>query len=156
MEHLHQPRGDAREITDQQLQLSDPSVDTSEAPPRPPVTFAEAEVHNPYAVLVELHDHALSRTAEAPATFHLTELALSAAAVAWWSRWQPISMHRALVAGANLTDVAKAIGTTEADAYQRWSDWADAQAELIINGRQGVDPAEVTAVRERLDRYPRP
>jgi hypothetical protein len=55
-----------------------------------------------------------------------------------------------------LTDVAKAIGTTEADAYQRWSDWADAQAELIINGRQGVDPAEVTAVRERLDRYPRP
>lgn len=120
------------------------------------MTFAEAEAHNPYAVLVELHDHALSRTAEAPATFHLTELALSATAVAWWSRWQPISMHRAFVAGADLADVAKAIGTTEADAYRRWSEWADVQAELIIAGRRGVDPTEVAAVRQQLNRYPRP
>ena len=43
---------------------------------RPPVTFAEAEAHNAYTLL--------------------TELALSAAVVAWWFCWQAIMVHRAM------------------------------------------------------------
>src|SRR2546430_2181595 len=67
-------------------------------PGRPPLTFAEAEQRNPFALLGELRDHAMAlRVDEKPAEFHLTELALAAAVVAWWTRWQPIAMHRALV-----------------------------------------------------------
>jgi hypothetical protein len=87
---------------------------------------------------------------EKPAEFHLTELALSAAVVAWWSRWQPLSMHRALMAGASLAEVAAAAGCTEPEAYLRWADWAERQAKLSGAGRSGVDTDELTAIRARL------
>jgi hypothetical protein len=90
------------------------------------------------------------RVHEKPAAFHLTELALSAAVVAWWSRWQPIAMHRALLAGASLAEVAAATGLSEADAHERWSAWAEQQSQLVIAGRLGVEPEEVAAIRERL------
>ncbi len=166
MEQINQPRGDADEITAQQhAEPEQPAVRTevpvpiyqAEAPgQRPPVMFTEAETHNPFALLTELHDHAMAlRLEEKPPTFHLTELALSAAVVAWWSRWQPISMHRAFVAGASLAEVAAAVGTAEAEAYETWSAWAERQAQLVIAGRPGVDASEVAAVRARLgDRPP--
>ena len=146
MEH-NQPRGDVAEIRSEQHAQQ---VVPTEAPlQRPPVTFAEADAHNPFSLLIELHDHALSRTGEEPATFHLTELALSAAVVAWWSRWQPISMHRAFLAGASLADVAAAVGATETEAYAGWSAWANRQSALVVAGRAGVDAMEV-------DRHPSP
>src|SRR5947207_11811235 len=107
MEHPNQPRGAADEITAQPYTEPEHDVVPPEVPvyqaetpgQRPPVTFAEAEAHNPFALLAELHDHAMAlRIHEKPPDFHLTELALSAAVVAWWSRWQPIAMHRALLA----------------------------------------------------------
>src|SRR5436305_14389999 len=126
MEEINQPRGDADEITsgqhtqpdqerDQYALPSEVPVYQAEAPgQRPPVTFTEAEAHNPFALLTELHDHAMAlRLHEKPPTFHLTELALSAAVVAWWSRWQPVAMHRAFLAGATLAEVEAAVGTTE-------------------------------------------
>src|SRR2546429_4133290 len=131
-------RGDTNEIS-RHHEHQAPTVD-----PRPPLTFAEAEAHNPFALLSELHDHAMAlRLHEKPPTFHLTELALSAAVVAWWSRWQPIAMHRALLAGASLAEVAAAAGTTEAEAYNRWNEWADVQSKSVIAGRRGVEPNEV-------------
>jgi hypothetical protein len=117
---------------------------------RLPLTFAEAETHNPFALLVELHDHAMAlRVEEKPAGFHLTELALSAAVVAWWSRWMPVAMHRAFVAGAGLDDVAAATGCSEAEAYERRNAWASTQSGLVIGGRVGVDAGEVAGIRGR-------
>jgi hypothetical protein len=120
----------------------------------PPLTFAEAEQHNAYALLIELHEHAMTFDAEGRRPdnprHHLAELALSSAVLSWWSRWQPISIHRALIAGASLTDVAAAAGTTEAEAYERWSEWATRQEQTIINGQRGVAPAEVAAIRARI------
>src|SRR2546421_7122927 len=149
MEQINQPRGAADEITAQPHEPELPVIPTEVPVPRyqaevpgqrPPVTFTEAEAHNPFALLTELHDHAMAlRLHEKPPTFHLTELALSAAVVAWWSRWQPIAMHRALLAGASLAEVAAAAGTTEAEAYATWSTWADRQAALVIAGKSGVD-----------------
>src|SRR6266545_3277080 len=161
MEQINRPRGDADEITSQQhAELEQPAVRTELPVPRyqaevpgqrPPVTFAEAEAHNPFALLTELHDHAMAlRLHEKPPTFHLTELALSAAVVAWWSRWQPISMHRAFLSGASLTEVAASVGTTEAEVYQRWERWAERQSELTINGRTPVEPNQIAKIRERL------
>ena len=141
MEQAQQPRGDAGEITSQYGEASGQYQ---------PITFAEAETHNAFALLGELRDHAMAlRLEDKPAEFHLTELALSAAVVAWWSRWQPLTMHRAFMAGASLADVAAAAGTSEAEAYQRWNDWAERQSELIIAGRRSVEPDEVAAVRLR-------
>lgn len=121
-----------------------------------PRTFIDAESLNGYAVLTLLHDHAMrlndsgERTDEAD--HHLTELALSAAVVSWWSRWQPISMHRALVAGSTLAEVAAAVGSTEDETYDRWSVWAEQQTRLWLRGapHTGLDPAEATSVRTRL------
>src|SRR5690242_8329352 len=82
-----------------------------------PQTVAEAEQHNPFQLLTELREHALALMPhERNAEFHLTELALAAAVIGWWSRWQPVTMHRALVAGASLAEVAAATGMDEADA----------------------------------------
>src|SRR2546430_6194092 len=93
-------------------------------PGRPPLTFAEAEQRNPFALLGELRDHAMAlRVDEKPAEFHLTELALAAAVVAWWTRWQPIAMHRALVAGARLGGVARAAGVAEGAGDWGWNQW---------------------------------
>lgn len=120
-----------------------------------PLTFAEAEAHNPFALLTELRDHAMAlRLDEKPATFHLTELALSSAVVAWWRRWQPIAMHRAFVAGASLGEVATAVGTSETEAYARWHGWAERQASLAVGDRPGVEAEEVAAVRARLGDTP--
>ncbi len=162
MEQINQPRGDADEITRQQSDQSQQQAFLPEVPvyrpeaagQRPPVTFAEAEAHNPFALLTELRDHAMAlRVHEKPAAFHLTELALSAAVVAWWSRWQPIAMHRAFVAGASLAEVAAAAGTSEAEAYQCWALWAERQS--VIAGHAGIDPDEVARIHARLGYRPR-
>jgi hypothetical protein len=58
MEHIHQPRGDADEITsqqhtgyeNQQIPLpADVGHEVAQQDQRPPVTFTEAEAHNPYS-----------------------------------------------------------------------------------------------------------
>ena len=120
----------------------------------PPLTFAEAEQHNAFSLLIELHDHSLTRTVQAErpeqAAHHLAELALASAVVAWWSRWQPISMHRAFVASASLSEVAAAAGVSELEAYGRWTRWAVTQAGLELNGKSLLDPAELAAVRARI------
>lgn len=117
-----------------------------------PQTFAEAERRNPYALLRDLHEHALNLNAgrRPDAAYHLTELALSAAVVSWWSRWQPISMHRAFLGGASLSEVAAAVGTAEDEVYERWLDWAKEQSDSMITGRPGVDAKEVAEVRMML------
>ncbi len=59
-------------------------------------------------------------------------------------------MHRAFVAGASLAEVVAAAGVDEAEAYDRWSKWAEGQAELVIGERVSVDADEVAAIRDRL------
>ena len=43
---------------------------------------------------------------------HLEELALMTVAAEWLTRWQPMSMHRALLAGATPNQVAEASRTS--------------------------------------------
>jgi len=151
MEQLNQPRGDANEITTH----DEPVIhDRCSADAAQPVTFADAQQHNPFTLLMELRDHVLAVDADGSqpedGRHHLTELALSAAVVDWWSRWQPITMHRALLAGASLAEVAAAAGTTEADVASRWSAWSTRQERLVINGRPSIDPDEGAAIRARI------
>lgn len=151
MEQVHQPRGDRNEI----IQHDQPTVYGGEQTSTP-LTFTEAEQHNAYALLLELHEHATTVATGAERAqdrdHYLGELALSAAVVAWWSRWQPLMMHKALVGGASLQEVAAAAGVTEVEAHHSWSTWAEQQAELVIpTMRQPLlDPNEIEAIKARL------
>lgn len=118
-------------------------------PPKPPALFADADEINPLKLLLDLHDHALGRTAGRGRENALAELELSAAVVSWWTRWQPSMIHAAFRAGADLTDVADATGVDASDVIQRWRRWVDVQMRLDIGGRPSVDPAEVRGVERR-------
>ncbi|WP_431942364.1 hypothetical protein [Micromonospora marina] len=119
-------------------------------PTEPLVRFADAEEINPFQLLLDLHDHAVARTPGPRLDDVLTELALSAAVVSWWTRWQPSMIHTALRAGADLTDIAKATGLDASDVLRRWRRWADVQTRLDIGGRLSMDPIEVRAIERRL------
>ncbi|MCT2277821.1 hypothetical protein M3G91_09305 [Micromonospora chalcea] len=119
-------------------------------PSKAPVRFADAEKINPFQLLLDLHDHAVTRTAESGLDDVLAELALSAAVVSWWTRWQPSTIHTALRAGADLTDIAKATGLDAGEVVDRWRRWVDVQTRLDIGGRPSVDPVEVQAIERRL------
>lgn len=151
MEQINQSRGVPSEISTH----DEPVIYDGRTAP-PPVTFTEAERRNAYTLLTELHDHALTLDADGrrpdDPRHHLAELALSAAVVAWWSRWQPISMHRAFLAGATLAEIAAATGTTESEAYERWEQWAERQSKLLIGSKPGVEPDEVATIRSRIAR----
>jgi hypothetical protein len=49
-------------------------------------------------------------------------------AAEWLTRWQPVSVHRALLAGATPDQVADAAGTSVGGMYEQWKQWADGQA----------------------------
>ncbi|WP_327005498.1 hypothetical protein OHA72_62795 [Dactylosporangium sp. NBC_01737] len=117
----------------------------------PPLTIAEAADRNPFQLLLDLYNHTRRRKpAGEPAEAALEELALAAAVVSWWSRWQPLTMHRAFESGASLGEVASATGLTEEEVYVRWSRWADVQCALILGGCPAVDPAIAADIRTRL------
>lgn len=122
-------------------------------PARPverPVRFADAEEINPFKLLLDLHDHAVTRTAASGPVGVLAELALSAAVVSWWTRWQPSMIHAALRAGADLTDIADATGLDTSEVVRWWQRWVNVQMRLDISGRPSVDPAEIRAIGRRL------
>ncbi|MEV0398092.1 hypothetical protein [Polymorphospora rubra] len=123
---------------------------TPTRPTGPPVRFADAEQINPFELLIDLHDHAVARTAASGRLDILAELALSAAVVSWWTRWQPLMIHSALRAGADLADIADATGLEIGEVVRRWRRWTDVQTRLDIGGRPAVDAAEVRAIERRL------
>lgn len=120
--------------------------------PATPVRFVDAEQLNAHQLLTYLYEHLLSRGVTPDAGHALTELALAAAVVTWWSRWQPATIHRALWSGAELADIAAATGLDAAEVVRRWTAWAKVQSRLIIDGRPAVDPAQVRTVRRRIGR----
>lgn len=75
---------------------------------------------------------------EHEAEHHLEERALMTVAAEWLTRWQPVSMHRALLAGATPDQVAEAAGMSVRGIYELWKQWADGQRRSLIAGRPGV------------------
>jgi hypothetical protein len=114
----------------------------------PPTRFTDAERINPYRVLDDLYS--LHRPVPPTQDSALAELALAAAVVSWWSRWQPLMIHKALQAGANLADIAAATGLDADEVVRRWREWTDVQATLVLGGRPAVDPDEVRTITARL------
>jgi hypothetical protein len=112
--------------------------------------FADAEKINPFQVLIDFNDHAVGRSPDPARHDVLTELALAAAVVAWWTRWQPMMIHCALRAGASLADIAEATGLDADEVVRRWERWTEVQTQMDIGGRPAVTPVEVRTIRNRI------
>src|SRR2546421_4868447 len=123
---------------------------TSPKPDGPPVRFADTEKINPFRLLLDLHNHVLTRPVRPARDDALAELALSAAVVSWWTRWQPSLIHAAFRAGADLTDIAATTGLDPGDIVRRWRRWADVQSRSDIGGRPAVEVAEVQHIQRWL------
>lgn len=116
----------------------------------PPARFGDAEKINPFQAHIDLHDHAIGRPFRPSRDEALAELALSAAVMAWWSRWQPVMIHAALRAAANVTDIAAATRLDEDEVVRRWERSADVQTRLVVGGRPVLAPDEVRTIRQRI------
>ncbi len=90
--------------------------------------FSDAEGKSPYSLARAWVASALVDT-ETPEA-HLDKLATMAALTAWLTRWLPIHIHRALLAGASVEEVADAAGVEFAEATRLWRQWSDGQYAL--------------------------
>ncbi|MGH9120152.1 MAG: hypothetical protein ACRD0A_20475 [Acidimicrobiales bacterium] len=83
----------------------------------------------------------------------LHELAVMSRLADWLWRWQPLLVHRAVLAGADADQVAAAVGAEVSAVAARWRRWAEGQRRLYDTswsatrvGLSPVDQARVAAV----------
>ena|ERR1700689_3142460 len=80
----------------------------------------------------------------------LAELACMSALAEWLTRWQPIAIHSAVLAGAKMEAIAGALGSSLQAAFDRWHEWALRQRDFIIGGRPGITAEEYDVVARRF------
>ena len=68
----------------------------------------------------------------------------------WLTRWQPIAIHSAVLAGARMESIAGALGNSLQVAFDRWHEWALRQRDFICNGKPGITDDEYEAVARRF------
>jgi hypothetical protein len=79
----------------------------------------------------------------------LHELAVMSRLGAWLYAWQPILIHRVVLAGATAEEVTAACGTGLEEVESRWRSWVRGQVRLEAStgGRvQGPGPGDVAVV----------
>jgi hypothetical protein len=60
------------------------------------------------------------------------------ALASWLTRWQPIHIHRAVLAGTEPAAVPAALGGSVAEVFGRWHSWAAGQRDVLVCGKPGV------------------
>ena len=115
-----------------------------------PTRFADADRILVTELLAMLGDHLFKDSPSRGDS--LAELAMTAAVVTRCHRWQPLTIHAALRAGASLSEIAAATGLEPDEVTHRWRAWTDVQSVLMIGGHPAVDPDEVRTIADRLDR----
>jgi hypothetical protein len=116
------------------------------------LTWQQADLLSPHEALERWRNHEPAALHEHEPEHHLEELALMTVSAEWLTRWQPISMHRAILAGATPGQVAEAAGLSVRDVFERWERWADGQRGLVLAGRPGVSAEAYETVRARFAR----
>jgi hypothetical protein len=118
-----------RKIDDSRLTSDDSSK---------PVTFDEAEELGAFELARQWADRLSWPALDRAAADDLAELAYMSALARWVARWQPIHIHRAVLAGAGPAAVAVALGSSVAEAFGCWHWWAAGRREVVICGKPGV------------------
>ncbi len=126
-----------------------PSHKRSEAPERP-ITFNVAENLGAFQLAELWADRTAWPITERTAYDELAELATMSALAKWLTRWQPIAIHSAVLAGARMEAIAAALGNSLEVAFDRWHEWASRQREFIFNGEPGITEDEYEAVARRF------
>jgi hypothetical protein len=102
------------------------------------LTWLQADRLRPHDVFERWRNHRSATLKLDEPEHHLEELALMTVAAEWLTRWQPITVHRAILAGASSAQVSAAAGMSIRDVYERWHNWADVQRHFMIGGQPGV------------------
>ena len=119
-------------------------------PPARPITFRAAEDLGPFELAQLWCDRTAWPIDERTQYDELSELAVMSALGAWLYRWQPIAIHRAMLAGARPDAVADALGSSLQVDFDRWHEWALRQRDFIVSGRPAMTADEYDAVACRF------
>jgi hypothetical protein len=115
--------------------------------PGRPITFRAAENLGAFELAQLWADRAAwplnERTAYA-------ELACMSALTTWLTRWQPIAIHSAVLAGARMEAIAGALGNSLQVAFDRWHEWAVGQRDFITDGKPGITKSEYQTLARRF------
>jgi hypothetical protein len=126
-----------------------PSHKRPEAPERP-ITFNAAEDLGAFQLAELWADRTAWPITERTAYDELAELATMSALAKWLTRWQPIAIHSAVLAGARMEAIAGALGDSLLVAFDHWHEWATRQRNFIVNGKPGITDDEYKAVARRF------
>jgi hypothetical protein len=126
-----------------------PSHRRPEAPERP-ITFNAAEDLGAFQLAELWADRTTWPLSERTAYDELAELATMSALAKWLTRWQPIAIHSAVLAGARMEAIAGALGNSLQVAFDRWHEWATRQRDFIVDGKPGIMEDEYEAVLRRF------
>jgi len=126
-----------------------PSHKRSETPERP-ITFRAAEDLGAFQLAELWADRTAWPIAERTAYDELAELATMSALAKWLTRWQPIAIHGAVLAGAPMEAIAGALGNSLQVAFDRWHEWAEQQRDFIVNGKPGITDDEYETIAKRF------
>jgi hypothetical protein len=120
------------------------------AAPERPITFRAAEELGAFQLAELWADRTAWPITERTAYDELAELATMSALAKWLTRWQPIAIHSAVLAGARMESIAGALGNSLQVAFDRWHEWALRQRDFICNGKPGITDDEYEAVARRF------
>ena len=123
-----------------------PSHKRPEAPERP-ITFRAAEELGAFQ-LAELWTDRTAWPIDRRTAYD--ELATMSALAKWLTRWQPIAIHSAVLAGARMEAIAGALGNSLQVAFDRWHDRATLQRNFIVGGKPGIMDAKYEVVARRF------
>jgi hypothetical protein len=110
------------------------------------VTRSEAEEVGAFELARQWADRLSWPALDRTAADELAELACMSALARWLLRWQPIHIHRAVLAGADPAAVASALGSTNDGTFQCWHQWAARQRKSFIGGIAGVTADDYEAI----------
>ena len=126
-----------------------PSRKRSGTPERP-ITFNAAEDLGAFELAQLWADRTAWPLSDRTAYDELAELAVMSALAKWLTRWQPIAIHGAVLAGARMEAIAGALGNSLQVAFDRWHEWATRQRDFIVDGKPGIMEDEYEAVVRRF------
>jgi hypothetical protein len=118
--------------------------------PERPITFRAAEDLGAFELAQLWADRVAWPLNERTAYDELAELACMTALAEWLTRWQPIAIQSAVLAGARMEAIAGAFGNSLQVAFDRWHEWALRQRDFIVSGKPGITEDEYRAIALRF------